>query len=83
MLTAWTRKVGSRVSFLWLVKFNMLDGKPQGVNLWNISGLVRKTPEDDARSLVAARKLSLTSAMELPWVYHGPKPSQACGVPSY
>lgn len=30
---------------------------PTGVNLWNISGLVRKTPEDDGRSLVAACRL--------------------------
>ncbi|KAL0578366.1 sporulation-specific protein 22 [Marasmius crinis-equi] len=28
----------------------------EGVSLWNISGLVRKYPEDDGRALVAARK---------------------------
>lgn len=42
-----------------------------GVNLWNISGLIRKAPEDDGRSLVAARKLFPLLPI-LPWAYHGP-----------
>jgi hypothetical protein len=31
-----------------------MEKNTTGVNLWNISGLARKTPEDDGRSLVAA-----------------------------
>jgi hypothetical protein len=31
-----------------------------GVNLWNVSGLVRKCPDSDSRALVAARKFALS-----------------------
>lgn len=31
-----------------------------GVNLWNMSGAIRKSPDDDGRSLVGARKLFIS-----------------------
>lgn len=40
----------------------------KGANLWNISGGIRKTPEGEGRSLVAARTFLLpyNSSLDLP-----------------
>ncbi|KAJ7259902.1 meiosis protein SPO22/ZIP4 like-domain-containing protein [Mycena rebaudengoi] len=46
----------------WLQLSDDLD--QEGVNLWNISGLVQKTPHDDARNLVAALRLAAFRLIE-------------------
>ncbi|KAK7461310.1 sporulation-specific protein 22 [Stygiomarasmius scandens] len=46
----------------WIQLADTLD--QEGVNLWNISGLVRKHPEDDGRSLVGALRLAAFRLVE-------------------
>ncbi|KAG6828741.1 hypothetical protein H0H92_006879 [Tricholoma furcatifolium] len=46
----------------WLHLADSLD--QEGVNLWNISGLIRRTPEDDGRLLVAAIRLAAFRLIE-------------------
>lgn len=43
---------GAFFPFCWHIIYKSIEG----VNLWNISSLVRKCPEDDGRAVVAARK---------------------------
>ncbi|RDB27351.1 TPR repeat-containing protein ZIP4 [Hypsizygus marmoreus] len=46
----------------WVQFADSLD--QEGVNLWNISGLIRKVPEDDGRSLIAALRLAAFRLVE-------------------
>ncbi|KAJ7115262.1 meiosis protein SPO22/ZIP4 like-domain-containing protein [Mycena epipterygia] len=46
----------------WLQLSDELD--QEGVNLWNISGLVQKTPHDEGRELVAALRLAAFRLIE-------------------
>ncbi|GLB36795.1 putative oxidation-reduction process [Lyophyllum shimeji] len=46
----------------WIHLADTLD--QEGVNLWNISGLIRKTPEDDGRLLVAALRFAALRLIE-------------------
>ncbi|KAG6819251.1 hypothetical protein H0H93_013770, partial [Arthromyces matolae] len=46
----------------WVDLADTLD--QEGVNLWNISGLIRRTSEDDGRSLVAALRLAAFRLIE-------------------
>jgi len=39
-------------------KYELMIAISKGVSLWNISGLICKAPDDDSRTLVAARKFS-------------------------
>lgn len=49
------RHIGPRRYPAWLKFTATANDKTLGVNLWNISGLVRKLPQDDGRELVGAR----------------------------
>ncbi|KAG6890867.1 hypothetical protein C0992_012003 [Termitomyces sp. T32_za158] len=46
----------------WIQLADSLD--QEGVNLWNISGLIRKTPENDGRILVGALRLAAFRLIE-------------------